>query len=168
MSKRRLATWALGLLFCALLIVRGVHVSDGSVKVVHAQTNAWTTDSARKLGVRLLETRDASGSAAYPVAPGDLLFYTSVGTSYGGKNLKTSVVVINAKTKKPIAISDLEPARSERWVSHGIGVSPDSVQKAAAGVGLVCGVVLIFFGVILITDNFHIPSNYLYRLYLGL
>ena len=51
-----------------------------------------------QLGVRLLETRDASGSAAYPVAPGDLLFYTSVGTSYGGKNLKNSVVVINAKT----------------------------------------------------------------------
>jgi cytochrome c-type biogenesis protein len=43
-----------------------------------------------------------------------------------------------------------------------------SIQKAAAGVGLACSVVLIFFGVILITDNFHIPSNYLYRLYLGL
>jgi hypothetical protein len=43
-----------------------------------------------------------------------------------------------------------------------------SFQKAAAGVGLVCSVVLIFFGVILITDNLHIPSNYLYRLYLGL
>jgi cytochrome c-type biogenesis protein len=43
-----------------------------------------------------------------------------------------------------------------------------SLQKVASGVGLVCSVVLIFFGVILITDNFHIPSNLLYRLYLGL
>ena len=43
-----------------------------------------------------------------------------------------------------------------------------SLQKAASGVGLVSSVVLIFFGVILITDNFHIPSNVLYRLYLGL
>ena len=43
-----------------------------------------------------------------------------------------------------------------------------SFHKAAAGVGLVCSVVLIFFGVILITDNFHIPSDLLYRLYLGL
>src|SRR5437016_10797664 len=43
-----------------------------------------------------------------------------------------------------------------------------SLQKVASGVGLVCSVVLIFFGVILITDNFHIPSNILYRLYLGL
>jgi hypothetical protein len=38
----------------------------------------------------------------------------------------------------------------------------------ASGVGLVASVVMIFFGVILITDNFHIPSNLLYRLYLGL
>jgi len=43
-----------------------------------------------------------------------------------------------------------------------------SLQKAASGVGLACSVVLIFFGVILITDNFHIPSDLLYRLYLGL
>lgn len=43
-----------------------------------------------------------------------------------------------------------------------------SFQKAASGVGLVCSVVLIFFGVILITDNFHIPSNALYSFYLGL
>ena len=43
-----------------------------------------------------------------------------------------------------------------------------SLQRVASGVGLVSSVVLIFFGVILITDNFHIPSNLLYRLYLGL
>jgi cytochrome c biogenesis protein CcdA len=43
-----------------------------------------------------------------------------------------------------------------------------SLQKVASGVGLVCSVVLVFFGVILLTDNFHIPSNLLYRLYLGL
>jgi hypothetical protein len=44
----------------------------------------------------------------------------------------------------------------------------NSLQKAAASVGLVCSVVLTFFGVILITDNFHVPSNWLYHLYLGL
>ena len=43
-----------------------------------------------------------------------------------------------------------------------------SLQKAAAGVGLVSSVVLAIFGMILITDPFHIPSNLLYRLYLGL
>jgi cytochrome c biogenesis protein CcdA len=43
-----------------------------------------------------------------------------------------------------------------------------SLRRVASGVGLACSVVLIFFGIILITDNFHIPSNLLYRLYLGL
>jgi cytochrome c biogenesis protein CcdA len=43
-----------------------------------------------------------------------------------------------------------------------------SLQRLAGPVGLVCSVVLIFFGVTLITDNFHIASNVLYRLYLGL
>ena len=44
----------------------------------------------------------------------------------------------------------------------------NSLHKAASVVGLACSVVLIFFGVILITDNFHEPSTLLYRLYLGL
>jgi cytochrome c biogenesis protein CcdA len=43
-----------------------------------------------------------------------------------------------------------------------------SLQKASSGIGLVCCVVLSFFGMILISDNFHVPSNVLYRLYLGL
>jgi cytochrome c-type biogenesis protein len=44
----------------------------------------------------------------------------------------------------------------------------NSLQRVSSGVGLVSAVVMVFFGVILITDNFHIPSNLLYRLYLGL
>lgn len=43
-----------------------------------------------------------------------------------------------------------------------------SLNRASSGVALACGLVLIFFGVILITDNFHIPSNVLYSFYLGL
>ncbi|MEQ1946253.1 MAG: cytochrome c biogenesis protein CcdA [Bryobacteraceae bacterium] len=43
----------------------------------------------------------------------------------------------------------------------------NTLQRASSTIGLVCSVVLIFFGVILITDNFHIPSNILYSLYLG-
>jgi cytochrome c-type biogenesis protein len=42
-----------------------------------------------------------------------------------------------------------------------------SLQRAASAVGLVCSVALSFFGVILITDNFHIPSDFLYRLFLA-
>jgi len=53
------------------------------------------------------------------------------------------------------------------FLSRGLPLL-SSLQRVASGVGLVSSVVLIFFGVILITDNFHIPSNLLYRLYLGL
>jgi DNA-binding beta-propeller fold protein YncE len=92
---------------------------------VLAQTDTWTTPTAQRLGVRLVETRDPSGRPAYPVETGDLLFFTNVGTSYGATNVKNSVVVINAKTKKPIAISDLDPAYTQKFASHGIGLSPD-------------------------------------------
>jgi hypothetical protein len=93
---------------------------------VVAQQDDWTTDYARRIGVRLLEARSPSGTPAYPVAAGDLLFFTNTGTSYGSKSPKNAVVVINARTLKPIAVSDLEPAWSEGWTSHGIGVSPDA------------------------------------------
>ena len=43
-----------------------------------------------------------------------------------------------------------------------------SFHRVSAGIGAVCSVVLVFFGVILLTDTFHIPSDLLYRLYLGL
>jgi cytochrome c-type biogenesis protein len=43
-----------------------------------------------------------------------------------------------------------------------------SLQRVASGVGFACSAALIFFGVILMTDSFHIPSSALYRLYLGL
>lgn len=113
----------LGCLLCALWFALGVGVGEGSV--AWAQQDNWTTDAARKIGVRLLETRDPSGPAAYPVEPGDLLFFTNTGTS-GPWNPNNAVVVINAKTKKPIAVSALEPAWSKGFTSHGIGVSPNA------------------------------------------
>ncbi len=126
MTKKRWIAWALGGLVCALLIAWGVDVGERTEPIVRAQGDTWTTDTARKMGLRMVETRNASGPAAYPVEAGDLLFFTNAGTSYGAKNPKNAVVVVNAKTKKPIAVSDLEPAWSERWTSHGIGVSPDA------------------------------------------
>jgi len=87
--------------------------------------DTWTTPEAQRLGIRLIETRDPSGPPAYPVAPGDLLFFTNSGTDYGSKNTKNSVVVIDAKTKKPIAVSDLDPRYVQDYGSHGIGLSPD-------------------------------------------
>jgi cytochrome c-type biogenesis protein len=43
-----------------------------------------------------------------------------------------------------------------------------SLHPAASALGMVCSVVLIFFGVILIADKFHVPSDWMYRLYLGI
>ena len=125
MRKKSFGAWVLSGLVFALLIAWGLGLVDRTGVIVRAQGDNWTTETARKYGVRLVETRNASGAPAYPVAAGDLLFYTNVGTSYGGTNPKNSVVVINAKTRKPLAVSDLDPAWTEKWVSHGIGVSPD-------------------------------------------
>ncbi len=43
-----------------------------------------------------------------------------------------------------------------------------SFQKVANGLAIACSIVLIFFGVILIADKFHVPSDWMYRLYLGI
>ncbi len=101
-------------------------LGDGDRGGALAQQDTWTTPDAQRLGVRLLEQRDAAGPAAYPVAPGDILFFTNSGTSYGGKNPKNSVVVVDARTKKPIAFSDLDAKYSAELGSHGIGMSLDA------------------------------------------
>ena len=103
--------------------------TEPQVMIVHAQplqANAWTTPEAERLGIRLVETRDPSGPAAYPVAPGDLLYYTNAGTEYAATNTKNSVVVINAKTKRPMVVSDLDSHYTLDYGSHGIGLSPDA------------------------------------------
>ncbi|OFV96002.1 MAG: hypothetical protein A3H28_13295 [Acidobacteria bacterium RIFCSPLOWO2_02_FULL_61_28] len=109
----------------ALLVAGSIATRGRQGAVALAQGDNWTTAAAQRLGIRLLETRDPSGPPAYPVAPGDLLFFTNVGTSYGAQNTTNAVVVINAKTKKPIVVSDLDPLYTEKFTSHGIGVSPD-------------------------------------------
>jgi hypothetical protein len=43
-----------------------------------------------------------------------------------------------------------------------------SLQEVASDVSVVCSVILAFFGVLLISDRFHSPSNLLCRIYFGL
>ena len=124
-NPKRLYGLIIAAIVCALLVAWGAGGRSQKHATVLAQTDTWTTPTAQRLGVRLIETRDPSGPPAYPVEAGDLLFFTNVGTSYGAKNAKNSVVVINAKTKKPIAISDLDPLYTQKFASHGIGLSPD-------------------------------------------
>jgi DNA-binding beta-propeller fold protein YncE len=114
-----LATLAAG------LAAGGVMWRPGGAQAQQAPADTWTTPEAQRLGIRLIETRDPSGPPAYPVNPGDLLFFTNSGTDYGSKNSKNSVVVIDARTKRPIAVSDLDPRYVQDYGSHGIGLSPD-------------------------------------------
>ncbi|OFW41056.1 MAG: hypothetical protein A3J28_00880 [Acidobacteria bacterium RIFCSPLOWO2_12_FULL_60_22] len=125
MGKRSVQVVFFVAILGALLVTGSLQTTGRLGSVAQAQGDNWTTETARRLGIRLLETRNAGGPPAYPVAPGDLLFFTNSGTEYGAQNTKNSVVVINAKTKKPIAISDLDSFYTEDYGSHGIGVSPD-------------------------------------------
>ena len=43
-----------------------------------------------------------------------------------------------------------------------------SFQKVATGLAMASSVVLVGFGVLLIADKFHVPSDWMYRLYLGI
>jgi len=123
-QKRSGRVFSLVIILCAFLIAWGVAVRSRPGSVVQAQADNWTTPTAQRMGIRLLETHDSSGPPAYPVEAGDLLFFTNAGTS-GSQNVTNSVVVINAKTKKPIAISELNSIYTDKYTSHSIGVSPD-------------------------------------------
>ena len=111
---------------CVLAIAGSIAFGVKKTPVVRAQQDTWTTPTAQKMGIRLLETHDAGGAPAYPVAAGDLLFFTNSGTSSGSKNLTNSVVVINARTKKPMAVSSLTSVFAKEYTSHGIGLSYDA------------------------------------------
>jgi len=126
MVARTMKTLALGLAGVGCVWVMAWSAGLGDRQTAIAQQDTWTTAEAQRLGVQLVEQRDASGAPAYPVTPGDILFFTNSGTSYGSKNPKNSVVVIDARTKKPIAYSDLDPKYSANLGSHGIGMSLDA------------------------------------------
>ncbi len=123
--RRILRVCALAAILCALLIIWGIDIRGRKGSIVRADEDTWTTVTAQRQGIRLLETRDPSGPPAYAYERGDLLFFTNSGVSYGALNTRNSVVVINARTKLPIAVSDLDPEWTEKFVSHGIAVSPD-------------------------------------------
>ena len=123
--KTRFGIFTLIAALCALSAAWGTKSLQNRALAQRPQADNWATSEAQRLGIRLVETRDPSGPPAYPVAPGDLLFFTNSGTSYMAQNTKNSVVVINARTKKPIALSDLDSYYTEKYGSHGIGLSPD-------------------------------------------
>jgi len=123
--------WRVTVLLCVagcVALAAWVVLPGPEAPVVEAQQadTTWATPDAQRLGVRLIEKQNPAGPSAYPVQAGDLLFFTNSGTGYAATNPKNSVVVIDAKSKKPIAVSDLDPRYSAKLGSHGIGLSADA------------------------------------------
>lgn len=63
--------------------------------------------------------------ATYDPQPGDLLFYTNASISYNSQARHPWVVIIDAKTKKILAGSEIPEVLTS---PHGIGISPDAKQ----------------------------------------
>lgn len=63
--------------------------------------------------------------ATYDPQPGDLLFYTNASISYNSQARHPWVVIIDAKTKKIVAGSEIPEVLTS---PHGIGISPDATQ----------------------------------------
>lgn len=78
------------------------------------------------LGLRLVESRDASGPPAWTPEPGKTYFFTNESTTWGATNTRNGIVVIDAATKKVVAQSKLPDEYSVGYSSHGIAVSADA------------------------------------------
>ncbi len=63
--------------------------------------------------------------ATYDPEPGDLLFFTNASISYNSQARHPWVVLIDAKTKKIVAGSEIPEIETS---PHGIGISPDATQ----------------------------------------
>src|SRR5437016_5236107 len=72
-------------------------------------------------GIKVVQTFDARGKPAYETKGGDLLFFTNASVSYNSTADHPMVIVINAKTRKIIAVSDIDMPSTP----HGITLSPD-------------------------------------------
>ena len=72
-------------------------------------------------GIKVVKTFDSSGKPAYETKGGDLLFFTNASVSYNSTADKPMIIVINARTRKIIAVSDIDMPSTP----HGITLSPD-------------------------------------------
>ena len=73
-------------------------------------------------GIKVIQTFDATGRPAYETKGGDLLFITNASVSYNSTADKPMVIVIDAKTRKTIAVADIDMPSTP----HGITLSPDA------------------------------------------
>ncbi len=93
---------------------------------VSAIFDKWTTEQwMAHMNMKIIETMDSSGPEVVSAKDGDVFFYTNSSTTWGANNPKNSVWVIDAKTKKTVAVSDLPDKYALGFGSHNLGVSGD-------------------------------------------
>lgn len=86
----------------------------------------WTPDQwAQHMNIKVVEKMDPSGPAAYTPKDGDVYFFTNSSTTWGANNPKNSVWVVDTKTKKTVAVSDLPDKYALGFGSHNLSVSAD-------------------------------------------
>src|SRR5207249_11344676 len=73
-------------------------------------------------GIKVVRTFDANGKPAYETKGGDLFFFTNASVSYNSTADKPMIIVINAKTRKIVAVADIDMPSTP----HGITLSPDA------------------------------------------
>ncbi len=78
---------------------------------------------SERLAVTVSELKPATGKKLLDPKPGDLYFFSNSSTAWGATNLRNSVWVIDAKTKKTVL--EVAPFDGEGYSSHGITVSAD-------------------------------------------
>ena len=125
-------------------------------------------------GIKVAQTFDASGKPAYETKGGDLLFFTNASVSYNSTADKPMVIVIDAKARKMIAVGEIDMPSTP----HGITLSPDGkliyatvrpgVNRDSSGHEIDGWRSKINAETMQEVGAFPVPSNLLYRLYLGL
>lgn len=130
-SKKNATHIRSAILVLGLLLIL-VGVGGWSERIAYAQANAWETELAKKLGVKLLASLDSSGPDAWDPKKHPLVFVTTEGPGYGGllSGVKTpGFVIIDAKTRKVVTSRTYDVFKEFGWKDvfepHGLAVSGD-------------------------------------------
>ncbi len=124
---KRFTHWSSGIV--VLMLVGLLLAWQGAdVNMIQAQSDTWTTELARKLGVELLESFDSSGEPAWdPIAHPDV-FITTEGPGYGGLLSGVTlpgVAIFDSNTREVVASASFDLGWSDVFEPHGLGVSSD-------------------------------------------
>jgi DNA-binding beta-propeller fold protein YncE len=106
-----------------------VQVPTPIAGVQAAAPSGWDTEWSQRLGIKLLQTFDSSGPAAWDPAAHPLVFITTEGLGYGGfastAVTTPGLVIIDAYSHEIVAAPHYDLGYEAYFEEHGLGVSPD-------------------------------------------